>query len=270
MYNNFTNIIILEAFSLPFKYKSILKSLIIYDIKSKYAGSFLGYLWIILYPLLFLSVYAIVYLFIFKVKLQMLTSYEYILLIFSGLIPFLSFAEAINRGVHSIVSNANLVKNTLFPIETIALQIVLSSQIIQIVGFMVLLIILTFINKIYTTLILLPFVWFLQIMFTVGIVWIISAVNVFFKDLGNVINLLTIILMLISPIAYTEDMLSENLRKLLLLNPLYYLMVLYHKIFIFGKFDFIFLIKFSILSVFTYIIGFYIFYKLKEAFSDYV
>jgi lipopolysaccharide transport system permease protein len=261
---------ILKPFLEIFKYRKIIYSTTLYDIKTKYAGSVLGYIWLFLYPILFLGMYAFVYLMIFKIRLHMLSPYEYVLLIFCGLIPFLSFAESLSRGIQAVTSNSNLIKNTLFPIEFIPVSIVLSSQTLCVVGFSLLTIIMTFLGKVGIAYFFILPIFILQILFTIGTVWIISAINVFFKDLSQIINVIVLILMMISPIAYTEDMIPENLRSFLYLNPLYYMIILYQKIFMFNKIDLKLFSIFTVLSLIQFIGGYYFFIKLKGVFNDYI
>lgn len=241
-----------------------------YDIKTKNAGSLLGYIWLILYPIMFLGMYALVYLMIFKIRLQVLSPYEYVLLIFCGLIPFLSFAEALSRGVTAVTSNTNLIKNTLFPIEFIPINIVISAQVILFVGFFFLSIILLFLGKLGWSYWFIFIIMFEQMLFSIGLVWILSAFNVFFKDLGQIIAVVILMLMMISPIAYTEDMIPESLRTILYFNPLYYLIMLYQKILIFNELDLKLFSIFTTLSILHFIFGYYLFTKLKGVFSDYV
>lgn len=261
---------ILKPFKAILDHRKIIWSTTLYDVKSKNAGSALGYAWLLLYPLLFLGMYAIVYLMIFKVRLQILSPYEYILLIFCGLIPFLSFAESLSRGVGAVSSNANLIKNTLFPIEFIPINIVLSSLVIMIVGFSVLSMITLYMGKLGWNYWFLFVVMVEQVMFTIGLVWILSALNVFFRDLGQIISVLILMLMMISPIAYTEDMIPEALRTFLYFNPLYYMIMLYQKILMFNIIDTKLLAIFTIVSILHFILGYYLFTKLKGVFSDYV
>ena len=253
-----------------FKHRKIIYSTTLHDLKSKNAGSMLGYFWLILYPVLFLGMYAFVYLMIFKIRLNIMSPYEYVLLIFCGLIPFLSFAEALSRGVGAVTSNSNLIKNTLFPIEFVPVNIVLSSQVLLIVGFSILTIVMIYLNKIGLNYIFLVYVFILQLLFTIGLVWILSAINVFFKDLGQIIGIIVLMLMMISPIAYTQDMIPESMRAFLYINPLYYMITLYQKIFMFNEVDFKLLFIFTGLSFVHFIAGYYFFTKLKGVFNDYI
>lgn len=260
----------LKPFIEIYNHRKTIWSTTLYDIKTKNAGSALGYVWLVLYPILFLGMYALVYLMIFKIRLQMLSPYEYVLLIFCGLIPFLSFSESLSRGVTAVTANTNLIKNTLFPIEFIPINIVISSQVILFVGFFILSIILLFLGKLGWN------YWFLfiviveQMLFMIGLVWIVSAINVFFKDFGQIISVVILMLMMISPIAYTEDMIPEGLRMILYFNPLYYLIMLYQKILMFNTLDLKLFSIFTILSILHFVLGYHFFTKIKGVFSDYV
>lgn len=139
--------VILPPFLIICRHHSLLYQTTLNEVRSRYAGSALGFLWLIIYPLLFLLTYAIVYLFIFKIRFPELSSYEYIIMIFCGLIPFLGFSEGLSLGVVSVVANSNLIKNTLFPIELVPVKSVLVGQATQISATGILIIALGFIGK---------------------------------------------------------------------------------------------------------------------------
>ena len=206
------------------------------EIRSRFAGSVMGMAWLVLYPMLFLGVYAGVYVFVFKVRLAHFQSEEYVALIFCGLIPFLGFAEALSSGVTSVTSNAKLIKNTLFPIELVPVKAVLTSQCTQIVGTVLLLAVLGVLGKLTLWALLLPVVWLLQVFFTLGLIWVLSSLNVYLRDLQNVISVVILMLMLGSPIAYTVDMIPSALRKALYLNPLYYIIICYQDCLMMSRF----------------------------------
>ncbi|WP_458411716.1 ABC transporter permease [Schinkia sp. CFF1] len=260
-----------NPFSLLYKYRKILFNLAANDIKQKYAGSLLGGMWIVLYPLLFLSVYFLVYIAIFKIRLEGLSTVDYVLIIFSGLIPWFGFADAIGISVNSVTANSSLIKNTLFPIELIPVKVVLSSMVSQIIGLVLLLVVLAFRGQLSFYVLWLPLILFLQILFTMGLAWILASINVFFRDVGQVINVILILLMLVSPIAYTVDMLDENLLFFMKFNPLYYMILVYREVIMYQSFPSMDVtLIFVLMSFIVFYIGYYIFTRLKVVFSDYV
>ena len=239
------------------------------DVRAKYAGSVLGLSWLIFYPFLFLGVYALIYVFIFKVRFGLFDSNEYVALIFCGLIPFLGFAEALGLGVSSVTGNAALIKNTLFPIELIPVKAVIVSQVTQLMGSALLIITLGAIGKLSPWATMFPVLWLCQFLFTIGLIWILASLNVFFRDLQSIVTVIVLMLMMISPIAYTADMVPAGLRPLLALNPLYYIIISYQDVLMFGQFprQGLFWIL-SVLSLTFFWLGYWFFIRMKSVFVD--
>ncbi len=239
------------------------------DIKARYTGTVLGKLWVPLYPLLFLGIYSFVYVYIFQIRLQVFSSNEYVVLIFCGLVPFLGFAEVLGSGVGSIVVNANLIKNTMYPIELIPVKSVLASQFTQVVGMCLLLLVALVMGRLSMYTLLLPFIWFLQVLFMIGVLWILASINVYVRDLQSVIGILLLLLMLVSPIAYTIDMVPENLRILCWINPLAHFIWAYQAVLMLGKGpDFSAWIALTIIGLGTYLAGGWFIARMKHVFVD--
>jgi len=252
------------------KHQDILWATTRNEIKSRYAGTTFGLLWAVIYPVLFLGMYALVYMMIFKVRLGMLSPADYVLLIFAGLIPFLGFAEALGAGVTSVVGNKSLIKNTLFPIELIPVKSVLASSITMIVGLVLLLVVLWAKGEVHITQLAVPFIFLLQIMFTIGLIWLLSAMNVFFQDLGQITSVVILLLMLISPIAYTQDMIPANMMPIMYPNPLYYLIMLYRDCIVSGTVPINLLLIFSAMSMAIFSLAYALFSRLKKVFPDFL
>lgn len=259
-----------KAALLLFKHRKILWATSKYDIYARYIGTFLGLFWALFYPILFLGLYSAVYIFILGIKIPNYSQFDYVLLIFSGLIPFLGFTEALSTGTSSVVSNKNLIKNTLFPIELIPVKATLYSSITMLVGLIFLLGILWVKNIYFVSQLMIPVYLFLQIMFTIGVVWIFSSLNVFFQDFSQMVNIINISLMLISPIGYTIDMIPPDLMFLMYPNPLYYMIMLYRGSLMQGTVPIDILITFTLISFTVFSLGYFLFSRLKTVFHDYV
>ena len=247
----------------------MLANITISDIKAKYAGSQLGLVWMLMYPLLLLGAYSFVYIFIFQARFGQMDSLEYVMLIFSGLIPFLGFTEGLAISIVSITSNSAIVKNTMFPVEILPVKAVFFSQCTQTVCF-ILLGLVTIItgNASGFTFFVIP-IWMFQILFGIGLGWLFACLNIYFRDLQNLINVITLFLMMISPIAYTVDMVPVGLRSYLKINPLYYFISAYQDCFIIGCFPrdgVLGILAFISLAVFW--LGYFVFSRLKTVFAD--
>jgi lipopolysaccharide transport system permease protein len=235
---------------LIWRHRRILRAVVASELRGRYAGSVLGTLWLGIYPALFLATYAIVYLFIFKVRPFNigLNRIEYIALLFCGLIPFITVAECLSVGTSCVSSSPQLMKNTLFPIALLPVKAVLCAQVMQLVGVVLLTAVLLVLHGIglttHTVGIYYPWlfvVWFFQIVFSIGLIWVLSAVNVFVRDLGQSIGLVNLLLMMVSPIAWTEGMLRNAFQEaprllfLMRLNPLYHMIMSYQRAEVLGQ-----------------------------------
>ena len=274
LFNSFLQLyeqVILPPFATLLRHRLMLSQTTINEVKTRYAGSALGLMWLVVYPLLFLGTYAIVYLYIFKIRFPDLSSNEYVALIFCGLIPFLGFSEALSGGVPSVVASSNLIKNTLFPIELVPVKAVFVGQATQSVGMILLLIALILIGKLTVFAPLFLIVWACQILFTVGLVWIFSSLNVYLRDIQNIIAIAILILMMLSPIAYTEAMVPVGMRPFLAMNPLYYIIISYQSVLMLGQLPPVKVcISLITMSLFIFVFGFWFFNRMKKVFSDYV
>jgi lipopolysaccharide transport system permease protein len=260
-----------SPFRAVYRHRSILRQTVQNDLRARHAGALLGFVWLVLQPILFLGTYAFVYLYIFHIRIPGTSSGEYVARIFCGLIPFLGFAEAINTGVNSLTNNANLIRKTLFPAEMIPVKAVLTAQVTQGVGTLILVLVLALMGHLSWWILLLPLLWWAHFMMTMGIVWILATANVFIRDLQSVTAILTLVLMMVSPIAYTASMAPASLQIILKLNPLYYIIVSYQEILLAGRFPphetFWILLALSLL---LFCFGYWFMNRLKNLFAEYV
>ena len=241
------------------------------ELTSRYAGSIFGLGWAVLTPLMMLAIYAVVYLLIFRVRVPGLTPARYVLLIFSGLVPFLMTSEALGSGVVSVVANKAVLSNTVFPIDLAPAKAVLLSQVTMVVGLAVILVASIAMRTLPWTIVFLPAIWALHVLALTGLLWILALINLVFRDLPNLINLLLMMIMILSPIAYTPEMVPESLRPLLALNPMAQFIIAYQSTMILGRFPGLTnLLIVTSLSIGLFGIGGYFFARSKPVFIDYV
>ncbi len=241
------------------------------ELTTRYAGSIFGLGWSVLTPLMMLAIYAVVYLLIFRVHVPGLSSARYVLFIFSGLVPFLMTSEALSIGVVSVVANKAVLSNTVFPIDLAPAKAVLLSQVTMVVGIAVILLASILTRTLPWTVILLPVLWGLHVLALTGLLWILSLINLVFRDLPNLINLLLMMIMILSPIAYTPDMVPASLKPVLILNPMAYFVVAYQQTLILGRLPGVGnVLVLTVLSVGLFAIGGYFFARAKPVFIDYV
>jgi lipopolysaccharide transport system permease protein len=238
------------------------------DARTRYLGTALGFFWILLYPLLFLAIYGVVYSRIFLVQLDGVSTPQYIAIVFTGLVPFIGISEVLSNGTTAVTSNKGLVRNTLFPIEMIPAKVVLASSLSLGVG-LLLMILYVFSQGLFLwTQLLIPVIAGLQVLLSIGVAWILSACNVFVPDLGQIMGIVILLLMIASPIAYTSDMVPDNIRTILGVNPLYYLITLYRDCAFYGYVGKEMLFGTTLAAIVVPRIGWALFTRLKPLFAD--
>jgi len=130
---------------------------------------------------------------------------------------------------------------------------------------------LAFVGKLGIYSLFIVFALGLQLIFSIGLSWFLASLNVLIRDISQLIPVLTVVLMLVSPIGYTEDMIPANLKLFMYFNPLYYLISLYREPLVFNRLPpFQNLFVLSIVAIGLFLLGYHVFSRLKEIFPDYV
>ena len=241
------------------------------ELAARYAGSILGLGWLVLSPLLILSIYAVVYLYVFRFSPKGLTDSQYALYIISGLVPYLVTAEALSSGVSSVVANKSVLSNVVFPIDLVPAKAVLSAQPTILLGTVVLVVGSFVLHTLTWYVLLAPFVWILQMLALIGAAWILSLLNVVLRDLTHGIAVFLIVLLIASPIAYTPEMVPPQLKFLLAVNPFAYFVVVYQQLIVLGQLPTL-VQTLGLLLVASVLFGFggLFFVRAKSALLDYV
>jgi lipopolysaccharide transport system permease protein len=261
---------VIAAFKLLYRHRHILYATSVMDIRTRYIGTMFGIVWAALYPFLFLGIYASVYAFILGIRFGEMTPFQYLLLVFSGLIPFIGFSEVLGASVSAVVANKQLIKNTLFPVELLPVKTVIASSVSMTISLVGLVLALWLSGNFSATQFLILPIFVLQIMFFAGIAWLLSALNVFFRDIAQFVGVLVLFIMIISPIGYTRDMIPHQIAPLVYSNPLFYAIELHRQVLLFHTLSPSFLAVYIIIAVGTFWLGFALFTRLKPVFAEYV
>lgn len=270
MINNIIDLLVAPV-RLFWRHALILYQTSLVEIRGLYAGSQLGLFWLLLGPALLLSLYAFIYAVVFNVRPSDMTQVEYIIYIFCGLIPFLGFSAALVSGVTSLSANKSILSNTVFPAELIAFRAVIVSAVTMCMGLLLVCMADVLRGEATMTLLLLPVVIVLQTMFLVGLVWILSLLNLVFRDVQQFVNYITIMLLIASPIAYTPSMIPETMKLVIYLNPLSYYVVAFQDLILLNTLPPInIMVIGAVLAITSFSLGFWVFQKAKQGLFDYV
>jgi lipopolysaccharide transport system permease protein len=243
------------------------------DLRLRHAGSLLGLGWVAVGPLLILGVYSLVYLEVFKVRTNALnlTGPAFVVYILCGLVPYLTVAEAMGRGVGSVVTNKAVLNNTVYPIDLTPVQAALGAQAVILVGMPLVIVGAALTGHAHATMIAVPLVAVLTFTWLVGVNWILSMLNVAFRDLQNLITVILMILLVASPFAYAPSQLGPAVRLIVYLNPFAYFVLAYQDLIMRGELPNAWQAAVLVLMpIGTFVLGSWFFSKAKGVLLDYV
>lgn len=208
------------------------------EVVDRYAGQALGAAWAIAHPLILIGVHVFVFAFVFKAKLGDGVGWrgDYTAYILAGLIPWLSFQEAMAKSVVSVVSHGNLVKQVVFPVEVLPAKAVLSTLVPQAVATATLLAyILLAHGAPPATWLLLPLLAAFGVAFSLGAGLLLAAAGVYARDLKDVVQVLCSVGVYLVPVAYLPDWAPDAFRPFLLANPVSHMIWCYQDALFFGS-----------------------------------
>lgn len=242
------------------------------ELFDRYAGQVFGIFWSLAHPLLLTLIYIFIFGFVFQMRaggtLDLPLNYTTYML--SGLIPWLVFQDVLGKSSTLITSNANVVKQVIFPIEVLPIKNVLASLITEAV-FLCLLIVYVLVTShaLPWTYVLIPVVVFFQIFAMVGISYLFSAIGAYFRDLKDFVQVFLSIAFFILPILYLPEAIPASVRPILYVNPISYMIWAYQDALYFGSFEHPWAwVIFGVGSVFIFVFGYRVFRKLKVMFGN--
>ncbi len=193
------------------KYRGLIQSLVVRDLKARYRGSVLGFFWSFVNPLLLLLIYT----FVFTVVLPGAHPKElepYALFMFCGILPWTWFSSSLLEASNVLISGGNLIKKVLFPAEVLPIVTVLANMVHFFLGLPILLGFLIYFRHPLniTDLVWFPVVVFTQLLLTVGLSFIVSALTVHFRDLKDLLANLMTLWFFATPIIYPMALAAER------------------------------------------------------------
>ena len=215
-----------------YRYRWLLFELVSRDLKLRYRGSVLGFAWTLLNPLLFMAVYALVFGVYLKIGLH-----NYAVFLLSGVMAWNWFVSSMVAGTSSILDGRMYVGKTIFPAELLVIVPVLSNWVNFVFSLPVLItIVFVFHQHLGLPLLLLPFIMVLQALFTIGLLFFIATLNVFFRDLQQLIQYILMMLFFLIPIFYSVSLVPAAARPFILANPITMIITAYQHIFYYNDF----------------------------------
>ena len=219
------------------RHRALIESLVSRELKARYRGSVLGFLWSFVNPLLLLLTYTLVFTVILPNRQPEIQ--PFFLFLFCGILPWTWFQASLAESSGVLIASANLIKKVLFPAEVLPAVCVLANLAHFVLGLPILLLFLAFSGKLSWTALLLPLALLVPLVLTLGIALFLSALTVHFRDLQSILHHVLHLWFFATPVIYSYAAIAEGtpLRRVLRLNPMTHVIVTYQQMLFGGRVD---------------------------------
>jgi lipopolysaccharide transport system permease protein len=254
------------------RHRSLLWDFVRRDLATKFRGSALGSVWMIVTPILTLLVYFFVFSVVFKARWagEGLNSKASALILFSGLITYTFFSECFLRAPMLMRENPNFIKKVVFPLEVLPLAITLSAVVNAAIGYGLLLLFnLVFVGLPPLSAIALPVVLLPMFFAVLGVTYLLASLGVYLPDIKLLVPPISMAIMYLSPVFYPLDMVPKILRFAVAMNPFTPVLENVRHAFFFGEWpDPVGMIIQLAISIAFLCVCYWFFMKSKKGFPD--
>lgn len=253
--------------------RSVISQLTVRESTGKYKGSVIGLGWSLFHPILMLAVYTFVFSVIFKSRWAESATesrFDYAIIMFVGIIIHGILSDVFNKASTLITSNVNYVKKVVFPLEILPIISLGAALFHAGISLLVLLTAYILVNgALQVTVLILPLIILPFLLLVLGLAWIIASLGVFIRDTSQTISIITLVMLFLAPVFYSAQIVPEDYRTLLNLNPLTFIIEQSRNVIIFGRQpDWISLLGYSGASFLIFWFGYVWFQKTKKGFAD--
>ncbi len=248
-----------------YTYREMVVMLVNRELRGRYKGSFLGFLWTFLNPLLQLAVYTLVFSVIMKSGID-----KYYLFLFVALIPWIFFSSSILGGANCIIAQKDLVKKIYFPRQVLPIAHVTTCFINMLLCFIVVFIVAGF--SIGINLIALPYlvpILFVEYILALGFALFAAAITVYFRDMEHILAIVVMAWQFMSPVIYSADIVPDSFKSIFMANPMTSVIIAYRSI-LYYKVppDLTTLLMALLMGTLFLIIGWVVFNRLQKHFVE--
>ncbi len=254
-----------------FRYRALIQSLVARELKARYRGSLLGFLWSFINPLLLLLIYT----FVFTVVMPGARGEglePFAVFMFCGILPWTWFSSSLLESSNVLIAGGNLIKKVLFPAEVLPVVTVLAGLVNFCLGLPILAAFLIYyrVPVIPADLLWLPVLMVLQCVLMLGLAFVVSALTVLFRDVRDLLGNLLTLWFFATPIIYPFWSAPPGVQRVLRLNPMTYLIVSYQEVlFRDGPYgDWQRVLGVAVVSIVVFFSGYFVFNRLRDTFAE--
>jgi ABC-2 type transport system permease protein len=245
------------------------------QVTRSYKRSYLGLAWAVLGPLIWVFFLTLIFSELVGFKARELVedpALNFGLFLYCGLLPFMAYSEALSKGLSVIRSNAGLVQKVVFPLELLPFTNAVASLADKLFGIGALIVVVFIVqHRLHWEVLLLPLIMVLQLLFTLGLTYIMAVIGTYLPDMGEILRPVIRGTFFITPILWPPETLPENLRWIENYNPLAYLVGAYRDTILWGELPGgLATLYFSLFSAALFLVGFALFVRFKSGFADHV
>ena len=248
-----------------YEYRRVMYSMIRKNLFGKYKNSFFGFLWHFFQPLLLMAIYYIVF-----TEVRSSAIPDYWIYLSSALFPFNFMTSNLTAGSGAITDDPGMVKKIYFPREILVLSKVLSSFIVMVLGYSVVLALIICLGHATSiTFLMVPVVLLLMLLFVTGYVLLLSSITVYVRDLRYFMNSIYLVFIFMTPMYFMANEVSGILETIIWYNPFTYYVEFLHSIIYFQTMPGTsVMLVCTILPIATLLIGYAVFRRLKPGFVE--
>lgn len=212
-------------------YRELLQTFVIKELLARYQASVVGYVWVLLNPFLMMLLFTLVYSVFLRIQVE-----NYALFFISAMLPWNYFIGCLSQGTSSLVAHTHFINKFYCPREMFSLKVVLSHTFVLVNSFVALIpLILYFKGTLGWPILFLPVVMLIHILFTVGLVFMLSIMHVFYRDVTHLLEFILVFWYFLTPVFYPVSMVPEKYQHWFNWNPMHIIISLYRDILYQGK-----------------------------------
>jgi ABC-type polysaccharide/polyol phosphate export permease len=259
-----------------YRYRDLVRNLVARDLKVRYKNSALGIIWSMLNPLGMMLVFTLV----FTILIPNNSQERFPVFLMCGLLPWNWFSGSVVGSMYSVVGNAPLVKKVSFPREVLPISVVFANLVHFLLALIVLGALMVVFHSPFTPwIVLLPVLIVIQLLFTLGLGFFLSAINVYYRDTAQIMEVLMLAWFFLSPVFYSAELIPQS-REILgvmvpvqrlayIVNPMASLIASYRVILYSGAppaFDFF--VRTALTAICVLVLGYWFFHRASRDFGE--